>query len=122
MNVRVVQRQGDAAMVEWASGEDLRRAIVPAAEVSPAGDVAETVLEQGIPWGLSLETALMGGFRAVGPVAIIRALRQRGIWTAADVQKRSGEVFGAIQAAYGVDLQSVLVLAARLVKEGKDGG
>jgi len=117
IKVRVIRQDGAAALVEWRADEVLRRAIVPAA-AAQGGHCAADVLEAGIPYGLPWERLLAP---RVSPFLIAKELRQRGIWTFADLQRPGGmdAAQQALLAAYGLDL-AALVTAARSASAGQD--
>ena len=52
--VKVIESKGKSALVQWADGEDLRRAYVPASKVKD-GQCDEDALGAGIPYGVPWE-------------------------------------------------------------------
>lgn len=105
--VRVVEQRGKSAVVEWVDGEGPHRAVIPA----PKGElVEEESLAMGIPYGLPWES--IAALTATGE-RLARALRERGIWTLADLEKNQPAAFGAIQSVYGVDLAALIAAAER---------
>lgn len=108
MAVRVVECKGKVALVEWQTGDEQRRAYVPAQEVTPRGVTAD-VLAAGEPYGVRWEVLIEPGT----PQAIAQALRQQGIWTVPELAMRMGD---AVQAMNRVALES-LRRAIRAAKE-----
>ena len=106
--VRVIERKGKVALVEWIVGTDWRRAYIPAQELTPLG-VAADVLAAGEPYGARWEELIA----PATPQAIAQALRQQGIWTVSELAMRLGD---AVQAANRVTLES-LRRAIRAAKE-----
>ena len=107
-HVRVVSRAPKTALVEWDSGKGLRRATVPAHEVSQEGDVSRSVLDAGLPHGVAWEDVKLTGFPARD---LAEALRVRGIWTADDLSRNQRAALGVLQSLYGISLATLNVFA-----------
>ncbi len=120
MRVRVLQRKGHAALVEWQDEAGcLRRATVPARVLQ--GDEAEAGdLEMGIVYGLPWEELL--GAPRVTPERIAAELRRHGIWTRADLRARPNVALAALQSAYGLDLAALMRAAEAYEKENENHG
>jgi hypothetical protein len=119
VRVRVVRRSGSAALVEWLDNESLRRATVPLSQIEfddpKMGTVDEEILEMGIPYGLPWEEII--GEIKITPSIIANTLRQHGIWTLEDIEGNSSKIVGALQAAYGLDMATLIRGAHDMRKE-----
>ena len=111
VKVKVVQRKGQAALVEWIAGDGAHRATIPLATIHK-GQVAQDELEYGIPYGEPWEELITIG---ATPESIAAELRRCGIWTREDLETRPNQALGAIQAVYGCGLADLL----RAVRERK---
>lgn len=111
LEVTVVERRGESALVEWQEGGRVHRAVIPAGDVEE-GRVEREQLELGIPHGLPWETILT---LSATPAALADALRRAGIWTLADLERNPRAAYGALQAVYGLDL-AALIRAAHAYK------
>jgi len=85
----------------------MRRVLIPRSAL--VGDNVDPVvlargIEYGSPWEELLEIR-------VTPELIAAELRRRGIWTVDDLHRKPGEALAALQAAYGVDYQSLVQAA-----------
>jgi len=89
--MKIIKTEGSAKIVEHKNN----RFILP---------VDSNDLALAIPYGLPWE-------EFVKHPAIPEKLRQAGIYTLADLIKRPEAALGAIQAAYGQDLQTLIILA-----------
>jgi len=112
MKCKVIKRSGQAILVEWMDADGfLHRASVPESEVmrpdanTTEAHVEEDVLEMGIPWGVPWEHIIVLN---VTPEDVAQSLRKAGIWTHSDVMYKPQAVIGAIQAAYSIDLATLL--------------
>jgi len=130
--VKVIRRQGQAALVEWHVEEQgprglparYRRAIVPvdSLEQRAATRRGETALHpdpsQGIPYGEDWEGLLgeLGVPDATAPV-IANELRRVGIWVLADLEADPASARTAFSVGYGLDVQR-LRAAARHQRAG----
>jgi hypothetical protein len=111
--VRQVARSGVNVLVEWADGDDLRRATIPARKVKD-GQAEAATLEAGFPYGAPWEEA---GF-TVSPADVARELRRRGVWTEADLFSMAPEAKKAIiQAFSGVWPELVKLARQRRSKQ-----
>lgn len=116
MHVKVLNREGASVLVEWNDGE-IHRAYIPVTALKENGTVHKSTLEAGIPYGLEWED-IIGELKAT-PVEVGRKLRAAGIWTANDLFKNGNAALGAIQAAYGLDLATLMAAAQEHLKGGK---
>jgi len=94
--VRVLNKQGASALVEWAEGGRPRCGYIPKTEVLPDSTVPETVLAKAAPHGLAWEDVPFDHKNI--PERLADALRNRGIWTAEDLAHNPQGAIGAIQA------------------------
>jgi len=104
VQVKVVQKKGMAALVEWLDVDGMHRATIPATAVK-GGKVAEDELDYGITYGEPWEEMIV---LSATPEAIAEQLRKCGIWTREDLEARPNQALSAIQAAYGVGLAALL--------------
>jgi hypothetical protein len=104
-----IHQDGDAVLVEWHDGTNLRRGIIPI-EARKSNDVAQDVLEAALDWG--------DDFTQVEGVTneLAAALHNSGIWTAADFLQKSHLARGAIQQVYAVPLLQRLLEFAKANK------
>ena len=105
--VRVVQKKGMAALVEWLDANGTHRATIPVKAIRD-NKVAKDELDYGIPYGEPWEDLIV---LAATPAVIAEQLRKVGIWTYEDLLSRPNQALGAIQAAYGFDLAALLKAA-----------
>jgi len=102
--VRVVQKKGMAALVEWLDADGMHRATIPAQAIK-GNKVAKDELGYGIPYGEPWEEMIT---LSATPKAITAELRRCGIWTREDLEARPNQALGAIQAVYGIGLTALL--------------
>lgn len=120
VDVKIVRRSGNAALVEWLKGDSLKRVTIPLSKIAvsdPKGKMGSTeksILEIGIPYGVPWEEVI--GEIKVTPEIIADSLRKHGIWTYEDAQANRQTIVGALQAAYGLDM-ATLIRGARKMKE-----
>ena len=119
IEVKIVRRSGDATLVAWIDDGKYRRVTIPRYQIEfdasyKTGITDKQTLELGIPYGLPWEE-IIGEIR-ITPGMIANTLRQHGIWTSKDLNKNTDAVVGALQAAYGLDL-ATLLRGARRYKE-----
>ena len=100
--VRVVEARGGSALVEWVEAGEVHRGYLPAAAVSPAGEVDPAELERAVPYGLAWEELPIT--RGDLAAAVARDLRNAGIWTRQDLERRPMVALGALQKALGVHM------------------
>lgn len=121
MKVKVVARQGAAALVEWVEdcpygGPAYKRAIVPASEARarPGESVELANPDHGVPGGEPWEDLLMeGGVAERIAWEIANELRRLGIWGVADLQARPRDAVAAFQRGYNMDVQRLRARAER---------
>jgi hypothetical protein len=103
--MKTVKTEGQAQVVEYTERGELKRRIVPQ---------GATNVKLGAPYGLPFAMLLkQHGMIKKMADRIERELHQRGIWTAEDLRQNPQAALGSIQAAYGVDLQTLFRLARR---------
>ena len=103
ITVNVIAQEGEAALVEWCSGDARYRVYVPASEII-GEKVSASVLHAGIPYGAPWEEILIDilDSRDISPEALAGALRKRGIWTAEDMERDPRNARRAIDEAIGI--------------------
>jgi len=104
VQVKVVQKKGQAALVEWLDADGTHRATIPAKAIK-GNLVAKDELDYGIPYGEPWEEMIEV---STTPEVIAAELRRCGIWTREDLEVRPNQALGAIQAAYGIGLTALL--------------
>lgn len=101
--IRVIERQGEAALVEWmVEGGDFNRGIVPIKSLT--GDaVRSTILSKAIPHGVKWEKfiTLTASVQDIG-----RELRRRGIFTIDDLNQNPTALQKAIIDSLGKDISA----------------
>lgn len=80
MKVRIIEQQGQSALVQYEDGGTLHRRYIPAEEIK-RGKVEDEVLEAGIQYGIEWAERL----DLPTPVEVDRALKEKGIWTEEDL-------------------------------------
>lgn len=118
IKVSVLRTEGMSALVEWYDDEadELKRAYVPRNEVSN-GACSDTVLKNGIPYGLPWAKFLEV---TMTPQDLQRELRRIGLWTLDDFATKGPQVFGAIHRASGINLPFLKKAALNYLKN-KEG-
>lgn len=118
-DVQIIQGNNDLVLVQWTNSNNIlqrswvgRRDLVD--EVGRSAKVANP--ERGYPYGVEFWRIVE--LKAT-PKDLDRELKQRGIWTLADLRARPNEVVGALVAAYGVDLATIFQAANTYEKELK---
>lgn len=114
IKVRVVQRRGESALVEWLDGERQSRAMIPATAVVDdlvAEDVLAAGIPYGVPWGELVQLTAT-------PDAVQAELYRVGVWTVDDLRQNPQLALGALQRVYGTDLAALM----RAAKEYESGG
>ncbi len=114
IKVKVVQRRGESALVEWLDGEQQQRATVPATAVVH-NQVAEDVLLAGVPYGVPWADLVQ---LTATPDAVQAELYRVGVWTVDDLRRNPQLALGALQRIYGTDLAALM----RAAKEYESGG
>lgn len=114
VQVRVIQRRGESALVEWLDGELQNRAMIPVTAVVD-GHVAEDVLNAGVPYGVPWAELVQLTATAE---AVQAELYRVGVWTVVDLRQKPQLALGALQRVYGVDLSALM----RAAKEFESGG
>lgn len=107
--VQILQGSNDLVLVQWedAAGILQRSWVAQNRLQNITGRNAEVENpSSGIPYGV--EFWRLAKLNA-SPKVLDRELKNRGIWTAADVRARPNEVIGALIATYGVDLSALLL-------------
>jgi len=104
VKVKIIQRKGQATLVQWIAEGGAHRATIPADTIIK-GQVASDELEYGIVYGEPWEELITV---SATPESIAAELRRCGIWTKEDLEARPTQALSAIQAAYGVGLADLL--------------
>ena len=101
--IRLVQKAGEAGLVEWVDGADWKRAYIPLDEV--AVKVDETVLDAGIPYGLEWNKIKP---KQLDPLDLQNQLRKAGIWTAEDLAHNPQAASLALLEFAGANLTAII--------------
>ncbi len=109
VDVKIIRYQGRAALVECVDNGVPRRFVVPR-EVVEGGSASPDLVSLGIEYGEPWEELWTP---QVTPEAVATALRRHGIWTVEDLRREPGKAVAALQSAYGLDLSTLLALAAQ---------
>lgn len=118
-SVQIIQSNNDLVLVEWTNEHGIlqRSWVEQSALVDAAGRTAKVEDPgQGVPYGVEFWRIVK---LSLSSKDLDRELKQRGIWTLADLRTRPNEVLGALVAAHGVDLAAVFQAADRYEKELK---
>lgn len=114
VKVRIVQRRGESALVEWLDGEQQQRATIPVTAVVD-DHVADDVLLAGVPYGVPWAELVQ---LTATPAAVQAELYRVGVWTVDDLRQKPQLALGALQRVYGTDLSALM----RAAKEYESGG
>ena len=115
MEVKIIARNGRSSLIEWVDDGKVHRGILPSSSIRGDGFVSKKELKRAAPYGIAWEEVVR--LQATSE-ELAQALRQRGIWTAQDLQDRPTEAQGAIMATYGIDYQTLMQIANREAKHG----
>jgi len=110
MIVKIISRNGEAAVIEWVEAGRAERSVVPhraIREVAP-GILEVDHPEEGAPYGA--RWSKMINF-SVTPEAVEKALRDYGIWTVEDLHRNHIQALAAIQSLYAADLGQLIKTA-----------
>jgi hypothetical protein len=113
--VTVVETRGRSALVEYVIDGERLRVYVPVEEVA-GGEVAEKVLQAGVPHGAPWRELLAD---VEGGEALANELKRLNVWTNADVERSVRNVQKAI-AATGAEIR--LGDLRRLAQKHENGG
>ena len=115
MKVTIIARQGQVAVVQWLEDATVKRSIVPLADLRavPLGaadefncEAPELGIPYGVRWSEVVSLAATDHFEA--------ELHRAGIWTARDALEHVPAVEGALRAALGADVHTILATAFQL--------
>lgn len=114
--VREVFHKGSQSVVEWQDDDgNINRSIFPeSALMVENGTTYVEAVEEGQPYGIDWADYI---HTKMGPKAIAAKLRNKGIWTLEDLQKKTPVVTSVFNEAASVNLQSFRESALR---QGKD--
>lgn len=112
--VQCLEREGEAVLVQWLDGEEVRRCYVPAAEIV-GGKVAKSALKEGAPYGILWEEVL--DTSQFTPENLARHLRKAGIWTRRDVERKPKAVERAVLRASGISAGTLHAAASKKTEE-----
>lgn len=101
------------SLVQWDSGADR----IPARSWVKTADVVDDEVEhpeRGVPFGVDIVHNLE--LKPVSVADIARELRRLDLWTIDDLRQRPDAIYGALSAAYGVNISTILQAAERYEK------
>ena len=110
VNIKIIQQQGQSALVEWLEKETLQRTVIPLEVINDEQQVSQTNLKRGILYGLKWSEIVK---LSATSERLEQQLRRVGIWTAEDALGNAEKVLGAIQATYQIDLGRIMQIAKR---------
>lgn len=101
--VQIIGSKNGLVLVQWTNSDNaLQRSWISRESLYQKGEkVTARNPEQGVPYGVEVWRLIE---MKASPKDFDRELKNRGIWTVADLRARPQEVLGALVAAYGVDL------------------
>jgi len=112
MEIKIIQQDLRAALVEWCDGEGLHRCIIPVSVVK-SGEVTQYDLEAGQPYGEDWESFL----KLPTAQFVARLLRDNGVWTFADLKGDVRKTRAALAMAYS----KVLIDLLECAKSAEEG-
>lgn len=124
MQITLIRKDQKAALVEYLDNGSLKRVIIPAEAVT-GNEVDEAILAAGMAYGDPWED-LLDSWRMEQPEAFVESelvktiannLRNAGVWTVEDAKSNPRKVVAALQAAYRIDLSTIVSLR----KESQNG-
>lgn len=118
-SVTVISHKNDLTLVEWsAQSGRLHRNWLKTKDIDISPDGTATTVDpgHGVPYGFDFARLVK---LDTTPQALDTGLKQAGIWTAEDLRARPAAALGAIQAAYGLTLGSLLEAVAAHEKDLK---
>lgn len=110
--VRIIERSGEAVLVEWMDGELYRRGIVPVGAVE-GSQVKKSTLDMAIPYGANWEQLVT---LTMTPAALANELRRHGIWMEEDLLERQQDAFAAFLMICRADWAELIRTVKRSVK------
>ena len=120
VKVIVIQANAEAVLVEWNDGKAVHRVTIPEKELTGESEplvIDSAVLAMGIPYGIPWEDVFKPSLKVSD---LADRLHNAGIWTASDMLAHSRELYGIIQAFYGLDV-GPLIMAATQYEEVRHG-
>jgi hypothetical protein len=111
IKVKLIATDGQAAIIEYQSGDRIERAIVPNGEVA-GSRISKQALEQGIPYGGVELLDYLPRQLIIETSDLQDTLRQRGLWNQEDYLQNPNVILGALQKLYGVDVGRILNLVS----------
>lgn len=115
--VRVIQRQDQAALVEWFDGKDYHRVTIPQAQVK-SGLIKQSVLDKGVPHGLPWERLFN---ITATPKDMAKKLRQRGVFTVRDIDLNPTALHKAVIEALAEDIAAFIQKAREAQEKLEEG-
>jgi hypothetical protein len=112
MKIKLVSKQGHAALIEWTDATGgLHRSIVPV-EAITEGRIGLAELDYAIHQdGIDLVAALGKDEITISAQKLQNELRRAGVWTKEDYLAKPTIIFGVLQRLYGVDVATLQNIA-----------
>jgi len=110
MDVKIIKRERQKALIEWKDNGLPKRGTVPE-ELLNGDTIDDTLVSLAVPYGIDWAFVLEGAIRIINFEDIAASLYKHGIWTLEDIRRNPQAVMGAIQSAYGLDYSSIIRLA-----------
>lgn len=111
-DVIVISHKNDLSLVEWtAQSGRIHRNWLKTKDIDIASDGTATTVDpgSGVPYGFDFARIIK---METTPQVLDTELKKAGIWTAEDLRARPAAALGALTAAYGVTLGSLLEAVA----------
>jgi hypothetical protein len=103
--MKTISKSGQSKIVEYEELGQMKRGVLP---------LDSETIELGIPYGLPFALLLKENHvNSEMAIKIEQELHNRGIWTLSDLKQNTNAAIGAIQAAYALDVQKLLILAKK---------
>jgi len=112
--VKVISRNGESALVEFALENGLQRKYIPLIEVGD-GHVLNSVLSCGIDYGYTWEDIEI----EFNSPKFAAEMHNVGIWTAEDALKNPQKLWSALNAILADNISKILQIAIQEKKRGK---
>lgn len=118
--VTVISHNNNLTLVEWSTGSGrIHRNWLKTKDIDIASDGTATTADpgSGVPYGFDFARIVR---LETTPQVLDTELKKAGIWTAEDIRARPAAALGAITAAYGLTLGSLLEAVSAHEKDLKN--
>jgi len=114
--VKVIQKTETTVLVEYKKDDLSERKIIPRSELGD-GQVLDSVLDSGIPYGYPWEEISL----SFDSFKFAEEMHQVGLWTVEDAMKNPQGLWSALNATYGDQISQVLQVARNELKGVHNG-